>query len=133
MPELPNWLLVIVTAIIAPILVGWIQRRWKKPEIEAQVDRTEAETVVALTAAYDKLLSTTQDALEVAEAGIALRDEKIRNKDEEIDSLKEENALLLEQYGRAGAYLAAATAQIALYEGRALVNSEAEGEAGGNG
>ena len=137
MPNLPDWFVPVAVAIIAslvaPVVKDWFLQRWEKPETEAEIRRTDAETdsevaeaVVALTAAWDKLLAATQERLEVAERGIDLRDEKIRNLEEEIKDAQDEHALLYEQYSRASVFLAATTAQIALYEGRALVNHEAE-------
>jgi len=127
---MPEWVLnltlVVVTALIAPLIRDWFSQRSERDKTDAEVELLEAEAegemagvITALTAAYDKLLSTVQDQLQVAEAGLCLKGEEIQN-------LKEALEVLHEQYAHAAAFLTISTARLAQCEGRTLANNKAE-------
>lgn len=122
---------VIITAIIAPIVVRRFAPKWQRRKTEAETESEVAETVVALTAAWEKLLTTTQERLEVAEAGNDLRDEEIRNRDAEIADLREQNALLYEQKVACVGQNLVLSARLAGALDVDVLNSEARGSAGG--
>jgi len=112
-------LAVVITAIIAPVVKSWLSRR----KTEAETDSEVAETMVALTTAWDKLLVTSQARLEVAEAGIERRDEELRNRDEEIADLREQAAMLFEQKVAIMAHNTALTAALATARGVDVLNN----------
>ncbi len=121
---MPEWVqtlaAIAITAIVAPILVRLFVPAWQRRKTEAEADSEVAETVAALTAAWDKLLTATQGRLEVAEAGIELRDEEIRNKDEQLETLYEQKMALMGQN-------LALTAKLAMARGVDVLN-DAEGK-----